>query len=52
MLKLALNANKSLRLGTNLFNSLTTTRKYAIEGLSLSVLNSLSVKGDLKKVHL
>ena len=49
MLKLALNPARVVRVG-NLLNSLINHRTYTVEGLSLSVLNSLNVKEQLKKV--
>jgi hypothetical protein len=51
MLKLALNPIRAVRVGS-LLNSLANRRTYTVEGLSLSVLNSLNVKKQLKKVKM
>ena len=49
MFKLALNSSKAVRV-SNILNSIIATRSYSVEGLSMSVLNSLNVKEQLKKV--
>jgi hypothetical protein len=49
MFKLALNSSKAIRV-SNILSSIIATRCYSVEGLSMSVLNSLNVKEQLKKV--